>query len=260
MPSGMVLVDKPSNTTSGELVRRIERIFGEKAGHTGILDPKVSGLMLILVGKARKLAKFFFGMDKEYEGIMHIHREFEERELRKVVKEFEGEIIQLPPRRSKVARVPRKRKIHYFRILKIAGRDVYFKVKCEAGTYIRKICHDIGKKMGKGAHMKWLRRLKVGEFSVEEAVELEKLENSANPKKYLIPLEKIPEILKFSIAEIGEEETFRRAKNGVPLKTEEIAIKKRVNNKPIAVYYKNRLVGIAMEMEGRLRWDCVLAD
>ena len=260
MRSGMLLVDKPPNITSGELVRRIERIFGEKAGHTGILDPKVSGLMLVLVGKARRLAKFFFGMDKEYEGIMHIHREFEERELRKVVKEFEGEIVQVPPRRSRVARVPRKRKVYYFRILKIEGRDVHFKVKSEAGTYIRKICHDIGEKMGKGAHMKWLRRLKVGNFSVEKAVKLEELDRSKEPKRYLIPLEKIPEILKFSIAEIREEETFRRARNGVPLKMEEIAIKKRIDNKAIAVYYKKRLVGIGREKEGRLKWDCVLAD
>ncbi len=260
MPSGLLLVDKPSNITSGELVRRIEKIFGEKAGHTGILDPKVSGLMLILVGKARKLAKFFFGMDKEYEGIMHVHKEFDEKELRKVIKEFEGEIIQLPPKRSKVARVPRKRKIYYFRILKIEGKDVYFRVKCEAGTYIRKLCHDIGERLKKGAHMKWLRRLKVGDFSIENAVKLEKLEDSKDPGKYLVPIEKIPEILNFSIAMIEKEKIFRRARNGAPLKKEEILIKKKKKDKPIAIYYKKRLVGIANERKGMLFWDCVLAD
>ncbi len=102
---------------------------------------------------------------KEYVAIMHLHKEVEEDELKKTIKNnFIGKIEQIPPLKSSVKRQLRTREIYYFDILELDGKDVLFKVGTEAGTYIRKLIHDIGKKLGVGAHMAELRRTKAGPF------------------------------------------------------------------------------------------------
>lgn len=102
---------------------------------------------------------------KEYVAIMHLHKNVEEDKLRETIKEhFIGKIQQIPPLKSSVKRQLRTRTVYYFEILEIDGKDVFFKVGAEAGTYIRKLCFDIGKKLGIGAHMAELRRTKAGPF------------------------------------------------------------------------------------------------
>jgi len=101
---------------------------------------------------------------KEYIAVMHIHEDVEENKLRDVIKNFVGKITQLPPVRSAIKRQLRERNIYYADILEIEGRDILMKVGCEAGTYIRKLCHDIGQQLGTGAHMAELRRTKAGPF------------------------------------------------------------------------------------------------
>jgi H/ACA ribonucleoprotein complex subunit 4 len=96
---------------------------------------------------------------------MHLHKEVDEKEIKSVVKEFTGKITQLPPLKSAVKRQHRQRTIYYIDLIDIVGKDVLFVVGCQAGTYIRKLCHDIGKKLGVGAHMAELRRTKAGPFS-----------------------------------------------------------------------------------------------
>jgi H/ACA ribonucleoprotein complex subunit 4 len=89
--------------------------------------------------------------------------------LRETLTNFVGKIKQIPPLRAAVVRKPRERTIYFFDLLEMEGRDVLFHLGCEAGTYVRKLCHDVGKALGVGAHMKELRRIKVGEFSEEQA-------------------------------------------------------------------------------------------
>jgi len=106
------------------------------------------------------------GLNKEYVGVMHLHKEVPEDILRNIIVEkFIGKIRQRPPVKSAVARVEREREIYFFDILEVDGKDVLFKVGCEAGTYIRKLIHDLGQALKVGAHMSELRRTKVGNFT-----------------------------------------------------------------------------------------------
>jgi len=109
------------------------------------------------------------GLEKEYVGVMHLHKEVPEEVIRKTILNFVGKIKQLPPVKSAVARREREREIYFFDILEIEGRDVLFKVGCEAGTYIRKLVHDLGRALMVGAHMAELRRTKVGNFIEEQS-------------------------------------------------------------------------------------------
>jgi H/ACA ribonucleoprotein complex subunit 4 len=184
----IVLLDKPSGPTSLECAERAKKILGaSKAGHAGTLDPKATGVLLIALDEATKAMPLLMGLEKEYEGVMHIHEDFSEKHLREVAEQFRGKITQTPPVRSAVSRKPRKREIYSFEITKISGRDVSFRVYFQAGTYIRKLCSDMGERMGSGAHMKSLNRVKTGPFSIEECATLEDIQ--ASPGKHMISLE-----------------------------------------------------------------------
>ncbi len=121
-----------------------------------------------MLGKATKIVQAIQKASKEYICLMMLHKDFKEEELRKVIREFVGPIYQRPPLRSSVKRTLRIRRIYYIDILEIRGRRVLFKIGCEAGTYVRKVCHDIGEALGCGAHMEELRRTKAGPFTEEE--------------------------------------------------------------------------------------------
>jgi len=184
----IILLDKPAGPTSLECAEKARKIFSaKKSGHAGTLDPGVTGVLVIALDEATKAMPVLMGLEKTYEGMMHIHKDFLESELRETVKSFTGKIIQKPPVRSAVSRAPRERDIYSFEIQKIQGRDASFRVRCQAGTYIRKLCSDIGEKMGTGAHMKSLIRTRAGPFSLKECVNLETLEK--NPEKHLITME-----------------------------------------------------------------------
>jgi len=109
---------------------------------------------------------------------MHIHSDTDEEKIRKTLQSFVGKIMQLPPIKSSVKRQVREREIYYIKILEIKKQDVLFRIGCQAGTYIRKICHDIGKKLGPGAHMAELVRTKAGPFKTETLVTLQDLEDA----------------------------------------------------------------------------------
>ena len=112
---------------------------------------------------------------KEYVCIMHLHDKVKERKIKEVIKKFTGKIKQMPPIKSAVKRREREREIYYFDIIEIEGKDVLFKVGCQAGTYIRKLCHDIGQKLKTGAHMAELRRTRAGCFDESSLVTLQDL-------------------------------------------------------------------------------------
>jgi len=197
--SSVIIIDKHSGPTSHQISAWVKDIFKiKRSGHSGTLDPHVTGVLPVALENSVKTMPVLMGLDKEYAGVMHLHKEVSEELLRDTVMKFIGRIVQLPPVRSAVARRPREREIKYFDILEIDGKDVLFKVGCEAGTYVRKLCHDIGRALDAGAHMSALRRTKVGNFteeqshsllSVRDAYEFWK-EGNENPlREILIPVE-----------------------------------------------------------------------
>ncbi|MDD3175855.1 MAG: RNA-guided pseudouridylation complex pseudouridine synthase subunit Cbf5 [Candidatus Nanoarchaeia archaeon] len=163
----VVNVDKPAGPSSHQVSAYVKQILkANKAGHSGTLDPNVTGILAVAVADGTRIVQTLLPAGKEYICLMHLHKEFDEQKLRSVIeKEFTGKIKQLPPVKSAIKRQWRFRKIYYFEILEIVGQDVLFKIGCQAGTYIRKICSDIGGAMGCGGHMAELRRTKAGPFN-----------------------------------------------------------------------------------------------
>ncbi len=169
LENGVVCLDKPSGPTSHEVATWVRKILNvSKAGHSGTLDPGVTGVLPIGLGNATKVMQALLPAGKEYVCVMELHDLAGEDSIRSVAREFTGKIYQRPPLRSSVKRVLRVREIYYIRILEIKGRLVLFRVGCQAGTYIRKLCFDIGEVLGVGAHMRELRRTRVGKFSEDE--------------------------------------------------------------------------------------------
>ncbi len=164
LANGLIFLDKPSGPTSHEVVAWLKKIMGiAKIGHGGTLDPKVTGVLPCAIGpKALKAIGAIQSAGKEYVCIIKLHQEQSRRSIESAFELFTGEIIQRPPLRSSVARKLRTRNIYYAKILEIDGPRVLFRIGCEAGTYIRKFCYDIGEVLLCGAHMAELRRTKVG--------------------------------------------------------------------------------------------------
>ena len=176
---GVVNIDKPRGPTSHEVAAWVKDILGvNTAGHAGSLDPKVTGLLPILLGKATKAVPALRLSGKEYVCLLRLHREMPPKLIRKVCEEFSGPIYQVPPIKSAVKRVLRIRTIYYIEVLEIESSSVLFRVGCEAGTYIRKLCHDIGLALGSGGHMQELRRTKVGPFTERTLVTLQDLKDA----------------------------------------------------------------------------------
>ncbi|MDD3263755.1 MAG: RNA-guided pseudouridylation complex pseudouridine synthase subunit Cbf5 [Candidatus Nanoarchaeia archaeon] len=160
---GLINVDKPSGPTSHEISGMLKRILNiEKCGHSGTLDPAVTGILPIALNKGTKSLEFFLESGKEYVCLMRIHKKISEKKLVETIDKFVGRIKQKPPVKSAVVRKERYRTIYYIKILEIKGQNVLFKVGCQAGTYIRKLCYDIGEFLGCGANMVELRRTRVG--------------------------------------------------------------------------------------------------
>lgn len=214
---GFVILDKPAGMTSFEACDAVRKKLGaEKAGHAGTLDPNVTGVLIIALNKATKLMPLFEKLDKKYEGKAHLHKDISLEELKKVIKnKFLGKIKQLPPKRSRVARIEREREIYEFKVLEKKGKDFWFRVHCEKGTYIRKLIDDLGKELGIRAHMTALRRIKQGPFTLKQAVSLEKLSS-----KNIIAAEKL--IPKVSAIIFVTKEASEKLKKGMFLFAKDI--------------------------------------
>ena len=162
---GIINVDKPKGPTSHHVSAYVQQILGiTKSGHSGTLDPKVTGVLPIALGRGTRIVQGLLNQGKEYVCVMHLHKSIEHVIIRNSVKHLLGKIIQLPPKKSAVKRVEREREIYHLDILEIKDNDVLFIVGCQAGTYIRKYCHDWGRLLSCGAHMAELRRTKAAGF------------------------------------------------------------------------------------------------
>ena len=223
---GILLVDKPSGMTSHDVVNAVRRMFRiKKAGHGGTLDPAATGLLVLLLGRATKLSDRIMGGDKIYEGLMRLGSAtatqdaegavisgsdptgLSEVAVRSAVATLNGDIYQIPPMVSalkkdgvplyKLARqgvsVEREaRLVHIFKfqITEFGIPDSQILVKCSKGTYVRTLCHDVGDKLGCGAHLAALRRLQSGKFTVDKAIKFEDLKEVPRPDlaRYVIPM------------------------------------------------------------------------
>lgn len=197
----LINIDKPAGPTSYSISEFVKRQLGlKKTSHMGTLDPKVTGVLPITLGRACKLAGYFIKHDKSYVGILRTHKEQNMVELQKLInKNFIGKIKQTPPHRSAVKREERERMVYVWRLLEDSddGRSFLFKCKVEGGTYIRKLCSDLGEIIG-GAHMGELRRTEAGIFNenkiynlfeFKSAVDKYKSGNEKSLRKMLIPAE-----------------------------------------------------------------------
>ncbi len=225
---GLIVVDKPAGLTSHDVVLKIRNLLGvRKIGHAGTLDPLATGVLLITVGQATRLFPYLSGTDKTYTGEIRLGQATDtydsegqpegpescdfpaEKELLEAASSFVGEISQLPPPFSakkingqpafKLARQglrpelnPVKVIIYRFLIIDYSPPLVGFLVECSSGTYIRSLAHELGQKLGCGAHLSALRRVASGLYTQEEALSLEKIEELSRQRAYdrfLLPLD-----------------------------------------------------------------------
>src|SRR3989338_3384389 len=211
----IINLNKRKGITSHQATTEGKKIFkAKKAGHTGTLDPSATGVLLICLNKATRLASYFSPLNKEYRAVMKLGEttdtqdaegniierneqiEIDEATIANTLKSFKGEIHQIPPQFSalkhkgkplykyakkgiNIPLEPRKVLIHSIELLNIAIPYVCFRVLCSKGTYIRTLCHDIGKRLGTGAHLSELERTAVGPFNANDSLSIDALKSIA---------------------------------------------------------------------------------
>jgi H/ACA ribonucleoprotein complex subunit 4 len=168
---GIIPLDKTTGPTSHEEVSWVRRLLViDKAGHSGTLDPGVSGMLPIGLGRATKALGLLLLFPKEYIGIMRIHSSVPREDVDRVIKEFTDEIYQRPPQRSSVKRETRTRRIYELEVMEQKGNLFLLRCVCQAGTYIRKLFYDIGEVLSVGATMVELRRTRVGPLDEKRGI------------------------------------------------------------------------------------------
>ena len=176
--AGIIVIDKPRGPSSHQVAAWVGKMLGCQVGHAGTLDPQVSGVLLIMLGNAVRLAPLLLQHDKEYVCLMRLHGDVDKTRIEHICTEFTGRLYQRPPRKSAVKRVLRIRTIRKLDILDNEGRLVLFRIQCDAGTYIRSLCHHMGLALGVGAHMVELRRTRSGAFSEQEMYTLHDMQDA----------------------------------------------------------------------------------
>ena len=213
---GIIIINKPKNCTSHDIVRRAKKVFNEKVGHTGTLDPNATGVLPLLIGKGTQIAKYIINHDKTYEAILQLGKKTDTADIegniletkevseeslkiekvKDVLKYFIGKQEQIPPiysaikvngkklyeyarKGENVEIKPRQIEIYNMELIEIdvPNKTIKFKVDCSKGTYIRTLCENIAEKFDTVGYMKDLNRTKVGEFSIDDSITIEELEN-----------------------------------------------------------------------------------
>ena len=181
LKNGLIILDKPHGPTSHQVASWAKDIFSaKKCGHSGTLDPNVTGVLPLALDNATKAMQFMIGSQKEYICLMKLHTEVDEKQIRESANKFTGKIMQKVPLKSHVKKQIREREIYELEILEIdkSGRSVLFRAKTQAGTYIRKLCDDWGKLLGTKAHMQELRRTEAAGFSEKNAYILQDVKDA----------------------------------------------------------------------------------
>ena len=269
---GLLVIDKPAGITSHDVIYRTRRILNERRiGHTGTLDPFATGVLLVLVGRATRLAKFLSGADKGYDALIRLGYStdtgdltgtkieaestvprdgWSEDQIESALTTLRGDIDQIPPmysakkiggkklyelarRGEEVERAPVPVRIHEFFAMKSDGEllkdnrdgsfDLRAHVSCTAGTYVRTLAEDLGKRLGVGAHLAELRRTKVGEFDLTSAITLEGLQTQVNQGSLSTVLIQPNSALSFMPSLHLSGDDSRRVRHGMEVKVAETA-------------------------------------
>ncbi|MEK6889260.1 MAG: RNA-guided pseudouridylation complex pseudouridine synthase subunit Cbf5 [Nanoarchaeota archaeon] len=247
----IINIDKPTGPTSFSVSHYLmKELKLNKTSHAGTLDPQVTGVLPIMLGRACKLSDYFMHKNKTYVGIMRIHEEIDEKELKQVIEEFIGKIMQLPPKKSRVKREIREREIVSFNILEKDGKDILFETEVQAGTYIRKLIHDIGEKIG-GAHMLELRRTKAGIFDESKIYNLYEFDSALQEYKegndkalrdMLVPAEIVSTLL--PVIQLKKESNLKQVLTGKPLMEIDINEKGIQKIEKFCLFLEERFLGI----------------
>ncbi|MCI8654587.1 MAG: tRNA pseudouridine(55) synthase TruB [Clostridia bacterium] len=221
---GILIINKEQGKTSHDIVHKVKKILNEKVGHTGTLDPNATGVLPLLIGKGTQCSQYLVEHDKIYEVKLKLgtktdtadsegniieekqilEESLNEEKVKSILKTFLGEQEQIPPIYSAI-KVNGKKLYEYARkgqevelkarniviykceLMKVdkQEKEIYFKVHCSKGTYIRSLCEDIANKLGTVGYMKNLNRTKVGNFSIKEAITIEELEKNYQNKEFM---------------------------------------------------------------------------
>ena len=255
---GILNIDKPSGWTSHDVVAKLRRLLKiRRIGHTGTLDPAATGVLLICIGKATRVAEYLVAREKEYRAVLRLGETTDTQDgtgqvierhdvgdmttsrLQAVIPRFTGDILQVPPMYSaikingvalyKLARtgqtVPRPARpiqISHIGIRNIRGTDVTIDVTCSKGTYIRTLCHDIGTTLGIGGHMHQLTRLRVGSFQRTHALTLETIEQLHREQRLESSLYHADDVLHDFPAVDVIEPAATRVRHGGGIRAEEV--------------------------------------
>ncbi|MEP6961501.1 MAG: tRNA pseudouridine(55) synthase TruB [Acidobacteriota bacterium] len=248
--NGVIVVDKPSGWTSHDVVNKMRRFAGtRKVGHLGTLDPSATGVLPLVVGRATRLAQFYTRNEKVYEGVIRFGfatdsydadgepvgeiREVivKAEELEPVLAQFRGKLAQVPPVVSakKIAgrpayelarkNVPVEMKpvdveVYALDLLSIDGCEAKIRVHCSAGTYLRSIAHDVGEALGCGAHLKLLRRMRSGEFTIEQARTMDELATLSAEGRFVEAVVPARQLLPGFPSEVVDQVTAGQIRNG----------------------------------------------
>lgn len=280
---GIIVINKEKGCTSHDIVYKVKKMFNTKVGHTGTLDPNATGVLPILLGKGTKISKYLIEHDKEYEVVLQLgvktttadeegeiieekevlKESLEQLEIERILKSFIGKIKQMPPKYSaikvngrklyeyarkgqEVEIKPREVEIYNIEITNIQKekKQIEFKVSCSKGTYIRTLCEDIAEKMRTVGYMKELKRTKVGNFNIEQAITLGQLQEKENIK--IITIE---EMFKDKEEIILEDSKITLLLNGVKMNMEKPNGIYRIYNK------QNKFIGLGIVQNKILKID-----
>ena len=222
--NGIVIIDKPQGWTSQDVTARLRRVFNtRRIGHGGTLDPMATGVLPVFVGRGTRGVEFFEHAEKIYETVLRPGMTTDTEDItgtvltqaevnvtaemvEAILPQFRGDIMQVPPMYSalkvdgqklydlarkgkEVERQPRPITIHELTLLGVEEDGIHLRVHCSKGTYIRTLCKDIGQALGCGGCMAALRRVQAGEYTISESVPLMELLETAEPEKYLRPVD-----------------------------------------------------------------------
>ena len=283
---GILIVNKPQNCTSHDVVYKVKKITNQKVGHTGTLDPMATGVLPLLIGKGTLCSKYLIEHDKIYKATIQLGKRtttsdqegeiIEEQEvgdnaldfkyITEKLKEFLGKQIQTPPiysaikvngkklyeyaRKGQNIEVP-KREIEIYKIELLnvdkQNKKIEYKVHCSKGTYIRSLCEDIAKKLGTIGYMASLERLKVGKFMLEDSISIDNLEND-NIEAHIIPIE---EIFKNSDKIELNHRKLELYLNGVKLT-------QKFSDGVYRIYFENKFIGTGIIKENLLKRDVII--
>lgn len=216
---GIIVINKPKNYTSHDIVRKVKKILNKKVGHTGTLDPNATGVLPLLIGKGTELSKYLINHNKTYEAVLQLGEKrdtgdcegnildskpvqiecLDKAKIQNIFQSLIGKQQQIPPiysaikingkklyeyarKGEKVEIKPREIEIYSLELINIntEKKQIEFRVKCSKGTYIRTLCENIAEKLKTVGYMKELKRTQVGEFELKDAITIEELENLVN--------------------------------------------------------------------------------